>query len=118
MLRVLKHGRKTTIEGTLSGFVFRDGQAWVAYCQSLDLSSCDATPEAALDAVKEAIELWLESCIERGTLEDALFELGWVCQDAKGRLEDCRQRKLPPAFMIEKMKRTGNDWSRPIRFGG
>ena len=116
MLSVTRQGKKTSVVGTLDGFVFKEGRAWVAYCRSLDLSSCGTSPEAALRAVEEAIGLWIESCIERGTLEAALSELGWVCQDQKGQLADCRQTKLPPAFMIERMTRTGNEWSRPIRF--
>ena len=117
VLRVEKRGRQTTVAGTLSGFVFKEGGAWVAYCQSLDLSSCGPTEEKALAAVTKAIKLWVESCLRRGTLEQALGELGWVCQDAKGEIADCRRHKLPPAFMIEAMTRNGKDWSRPIRFG-
>lgn len=117
VLRVERRGRGTTVTGTLTGFVFKEGRTWVAYCQGLDLSSCGATEDAALAAVSKAIKLWVESCIERGTLEQALGELGWVCQDAKGEIADCRSRKLPPAFMIEAMTRNGKDWSRPIRFG-
>lgn len=117
VLRVEKHGRQTIVTGTLTGFVFKQGRAWVAYCQSLDLSSCGPTEEKALAAVTEAIKLWVESCIERGTLEQALGELGWVCQDPNGEIADCRRRKLPPAFVIDTMKRNGKDWSRAIRFG-
>jgi predicted RNase H-like HicB family nuclease len=117
VLRIEKRGRHTTISGNLSGFVFKEGRAWVAYCQSLDLSSCGESEEEALDAVGQAIALWLESCIQRQTLEDALAQLGWVFQDPSGRLVDCRRTKLPPAFMIEALTRNGKDWSRPIRFG-
>jgi predicted RNase H-like HicB family nuclease len=117
VLRVEQRGRELQVTGTLTGFVFREGDAWVAYCQGLDLSSCGETEEAALAAVTEAINLWVWSCIERGTLEQALGEMGWVCQEPSGEIADCRLRKLPPAFMIEKMRRNGKDWSRPIRFG-
>ena len=117
VLRVERRGRRTSVAGTLTGFVFKEGAAWVAYCQSLDLSSCGATEDAALAAVGEAITLWVESCLRRGTLGQALGELGWVCQDTKGEIADCRRHKLPPAFMIDAMTRNGKDWSRPIRFG-
>ncbi len=115
VLRVERHGRRTTVAGTLTGFVFKEGRTWVAYCQSLDLSSCGVTEEKALAAVSEAIDLWFDSCIRRGALEKALGELGWVCQDAKGEIADCRKHKLPPAFVIDAMRRHGKDWSQPIR---
>ena len=98
--------------GTVPGR--KEGGAWVAYCRSLDPSSCGPTEDEALAAVTEAIKLWVDSCLRRGTLEHALGELGWVCQDAKGEIADCRRRKLPPAFMIEALTRNGQDWSRPI----
>lgn len=117
VLRIEKRGRNMTISGTLSGFLFKEGKSWVAYCQSLDLSSCGETEEDALDSVEQVIKLWLESCIQRKTLGDALAELGWVCQKTNGEIADCRRTKLPPAFMIESLIRNGKDWSRPIRFG-
>jgi len=117
VLRVEKRGRKMIVAGNLSGFVFKEGKSWVAYCQTLDLSSCGDDEAGALDSLERAISAWLESCIQRGKLEEALAELGWVCQDAEGNLADCRRTKLPPAFMIEALTRNGKDWSRPIRFG-
>jgi hypothetical protein len=67
--------------------------------------------------VTVAILVWGVWCLQRGALEQALGELGWVCQNAKGEIADCRRRKLPPTFMIEAMTRNGKDWSRSIRFG-
>jgi len=33
--------------------------------------------KAAFESLKEAVELWFESCIERGVLEEALAEVGF-----------------------------------------
>jgi hypothetical protein len=33
--------------------------------------------EAAFRSLKEAVELWFESCVERGVLEEALAEVGF-----------------------------------------
>ncbi|MBI5491020.1 MAG: hypothetical protein HY905_27060 [Deltaproteobacteria bacterium] len=104
------------MSGRLAGFLFREGQTWVACCASLDLASGGPTQAAALDATQHAIRLWLDSCVKRGTLERALAELGWVCQTADGSLADCGTQRIPPAFVIDAVRRRGRDWSQPIRF--
>ena len=106
----------------LSGVVFQDedSDAWIAYCRELDLSSCADTHEAALERVKEAINLFFQSCIERGVLEKALSQLGWICIRNSRRVA-CKPGVIPqdilPAFMIDKMKRTGREWSSRVSFG-
>lgn len=52
--------------------------AWVAWCPSLDISSQAETQELALQSLQEAVELWFESCLERGVLREALKEAGFV----------------------------------------
>ena len=54
-----------------------DADIWSAGCPSLDLYSQGATREEASRCLHEAIELWFESCIERGVLHQALQELGF-----------------------------------------
>lgn len=61
----------------LSCFVRDDGKYWVSGCPNLDVYSQDETREGAMGALREAIDLWIESCIERDTLAEALRELGW-----------------------------------------
>jgi predicted RNase H-like HicB family nuclease len=117
MLRVETRSGKVSVAGELTGILFREGESWVAYCEGLDLSSFGATQDEALAAVQQATRLFIESCISRGTLEQALSELGWACQTPDGRLADCRTQRLPPAFMIEAVTRQGTHWSQPIRFG-
>ncbi len=81
VLNIDKTGRHVSISGTLTGFLFKEGRTWVAYCQGLDLSSCGMTEARALEAMSEAVNLWFGSCIGRGKLEEALAELGWVCKE-------------------------------------
>jgi len=50
---------------------------WVTGCPALDLYSQGKTEEEAKRCLKEAIELWVEDCIERGTLDEALQEVGF-----------------------------------------
>ena len=40
------------------------------------------TKKEALEALREAVELWFESCIERGVLDTALNEVGFVENDS------------------------------------
>ncbi len=50
---------------------------WVASCPRLDVFSQGPTELQAKAALQEAIELWVESCLERETLEEALVECGF-----------------------------------------
>ena len=62
----------------LKAWLRRDGSAWIAWCRSIDVLSQAATKQGALEAVREAVELWFESCVERGVLTEALREVGFV----------------------------------------
>jgi predicted RNase H-like HicB family nuclease len=55
----------------------KDGDHWLARCVPLDVTTQADSKAAALHALKEAVELWFESCIERGVLEQALEESGF-----------------------------------------
>ena len=56
-----------------------DGDQWVGSCPSLDVATVGNTREKALvEALDEAVNLWIESCVRRGTLREALRELGFV----------------------------------------
>lgn len=47
---------------------------WIATCPLIAVATQGATSAEARGALQEAVELWLESCIERGVLERALRE--------------------------------------------
>jgi predicted RNase H-like HicB family nuclease len=58
--------------------VFRkEGDCWLAWCLPLDVITQADSKKAAFKSLKEAVELWFESCIERGVLEEALVEVGF-----------------------------------------
>jgi predicted RNase H-like HicB family nuclease len=50
---------------------------WVTGCPKLDIYSQGKTEEEAKKCLKEAIELWVEDCLERNTLDEALQEVGF-----------------------------------------
>jgi predicted RNase H-like HicB family nuclease len=54
-----------------------DGDQWVAWCRPLDIVTQADSKDAALGSLEEAVQLWFESCLERGVLEDALAEVGF-----------------------------------------
>lgn len=58
--------------------VFQDGNQWVAYNPSLDLSTCGDTIKEAQRNFAEAVNLFLEECRRKGTLEVVLKSCGWV----------------------------------------
>ena len=62
---------------SLGCFLRRDGDQWVAVCPAVDVGSQGADKREAIQSVQEAVQLWFESCIERGTLPQALRELGF-----------------------------------------
>ena len=50
---------------------------WVVWCPGIDVMTQARTKKKALESVREAVELWFESCIERGVLDKALQEVGF-----------------------------------------
>lgn len=72
---------------------------WVAGCPRLDVYSQGAMREEAKRALKEAVELFVESCLERDTLAEVL--------------RDCGFRLVPAAVHVperlEELKRPSED---------
>lgn len=61
----------------LNSWFRRDGRAWLAWCPSIDVRTQARTKKGALEALREAVQLWFESCIERDVLDAALKEVGF-----------------------------------------
>jgi len=72
------------IEGHLPIALFEEAgnegrKTWIARCPVLALSSQGDTKAEAEEAAKEAIDLFIEDIVARGTLERVLVdELGWL----------------------------------------
>jgi predicted RNase H-like HicB family nuclease len=70
------------VEGVLQfnffGTLKRQGEWYIAHCPPLDLTTQGRTPAEARRNLAEAAELFLISCLERGTLDQALRELGFT----------------------------------------
>lgn len=64
-----------TLTITLHAFVRKETKRrWVALCPSIGVASQGIDIEDAKRSLREAIELWFESCVERGVLDQALRE--------------------------------------------
>jgi predicted RNase H-like HicB family nuclease len=57
--------------------VWLEGRQYVAHAMPLDVASSGATPEAARQAVDEAVRLFLVTAAEHGTLEGILEDAGY-----------------------------------------
>ncbi len=62
---------------------------YFSYCPSLDLCSQGETVQEAKNNIKEAVELFMESCLERGTLHKTLARRGFLSGSR-------RRTKTPP----------------------
>lgn len=62
------------LEVRLAGYVRRDGRQWVAVCPAVGVASQGRDRADAERCLQQAVEIWFDSCIERGTLEQALRE--------------------------------------------
>jgi predicted RNase H-like HicB family nuclease len=59
----------------LQAFVRQDQtRRWVAACPMVGVVSQAQTANGARKCLQEAVELWFESCVERGVLDQALRE--------------------------------------------
>jgi len=57
---------------------FKEGEAVVAYCPELDVSSCGIDIGQARTNLKTAVRLFVEEAQKMGTLEDILEESGFT----------------------------------------
>ena len=55
----------------------KDEVGYIAHCPSLDVFSQSGTEEKAIANLAEALQLFLESCRERGTLDAVLADCGF-----------------------------------------
>ncbi len=60
---------------------FKEGNSYVAYVPELDVSSCGATSEEARKNIRDAVQAFLDTSREMGTLEEILQEAGYKQQE-------------------------------------
>jgi len=82
-------------EFKLFGVIKRKGGWYVAPCPPLDVTTQGRTRQEAERNLKEACALFLTSCFERGTFEQALRELGWSVSTDGARAPKSASAKIP-----------------------
>jgi hypothetical protein len=62
----------------LRAFVRRETRnRWIAVCPQIDVVTQGTSEDDAKRCLYEAVNLWVDSCIERGTLPEAIRECGF-----------------------------------------
>jgi predicted RNase H-like HicB family nuclease len=86
-------------------FARRDtARRWIAGCPSLNVYSQNSSEEDARRSLRTAIELWLESCLERGTLQAAMQELGFrLAAWDEPRTGDAEEVRITPIAEDEEL---------------
>jgi predicted RNase H-like HicB family nuclease len=82
-------------EFKLFGVLKRQGDWYVAYCPPLDITTQGRTQAEAKENLKEAAYLFMVSCFERGTFEQAMRELGWSVARGNGSAQHAKSAKAP-----------------------
>lgn len=63
---------------TLPVSIFKEGDSYIAYTPALDLSTMGGTFEEVRKNFQEAVEIFFEEIIEKGTLDKVLTSYGWT----------------------------------------
>ncbi len=71
-------GKKFKDSTSLPIDVFREGEAFIAYCPVLDLPAAGKSYEAAIEKFEAVAQAFFEELIRAGTLDDYLGEMGWT----------------------------------------
>ena len=58
--------------------MFKEGRTYVAHVPELDVSSCGATDEEARKNIRDAVQGFIETSADMGTLTEILEEAGYV----------------------------------------
>lgn len=71
-------GEMITLQVRLRAFVRKETKArWIAVCPSVAVASQGNSVDDAKRSLRDAVELWFESCIERGVLDQAMREVNF-----------------------------------------
>ena len=83
---------------SLPAAVKRDGRYFVSWCPVLDVFSQGVTEREALDNLVEALRLFLESCIERGTISQVLKDCGFTVVSDPATRRKMRAHGFPEKY--------------------
>ena len=64
---------ETEYHFSIEFYVFQENSSYIAYCPSLDISTCAESYNEAISAFYEMFQFHIECCIENGTLHEDLL---------------------------------------------
>ncbi len=70
--------KRVTFSANIPVSFFKEGDAYIAYCPILDLSTSAATYEKVKERFSQVVEVFFEELVDMGTLDDVLANLGWT----------------------------------------
>ena len=74
-----------------SGFIFKEGKSWIAYCPSLDLSGYDITEDGAKKDFDWILQDWLKMQTCNKTLDEDLKKHGGTIDQSKWSEPDFKE---------------------------
>lgn len=57
--------------------IFKEAGSFVVFCPVLDVTGVGRTQKQAQRRFQEAVEIFFEETLKRGTTEEVLIDLGW-----------------------------------------
>ena len=84
-----------------------DGERFVSFCPPLDVYSQGPSEETALENLVEALQLFVESCYTRGTLDQVLKDCGFEPDPDPGTFEEQRLIHVPFPLVAREQVRAG-----------
>lgn len=98
----------------LNVLVFQEGNYYVAYCPSLNISSYGNSITDAKSGFDEVMKAYLEDCKDNGNLRDDLLKNGWTVTNNNNKIVE------PPATIDLNIpagllrKQFNENWSVPV----
>jgi predicted RNase H-like HicB family nuclease len=84
--------KKIDLKLSLPVSFLREGDCFIAYSPALDLSTSADSFEKAKKRFTEAVEIFFEELLEKGTLNEVLAELGW---------QKVKKQWMPPVVVAQ-----------------
>ena len=75
--------RKNQLKFNLQISFLKEGNKYIAYTPALDLSTSGKSYAEAKKRFEEAVDIFFEELVKKGTLEEVLLDLGWRRTQAK-----------------------------------
>lgn len=92
-------------ELTVPAEVRKDEDHFVSFCPPLDVYSQGPSEEVALDNLIEALQLFVESCLARGTLDRVLKDCGFEPDAGPEFVEDRHMIQVPLSLVTREQTR-------------